>query len=210
MTFPAGSRVNDKALYGPPAGPVLIEVPTFDFVMIDGVGDPRTSADYQVAVTALYAFSYPIVMTLKRTGRSDLKVRPLEGLWWAEDVAAFDPTTEDRASWQWTMMIRQPYGVPTDIENAAMAKMATKIGSAVADRVRIEEFEEGRCVQLMHLGPYAEEGPDIARLHHFAAAQSLHLQGHHHEIYLSDPRRCAPQKMRTVLRHPVSASPARA
>jgi hypothetical protein len=196
-------RTDDKTLYRPPADPVLVEVPSFEFVMIDGSGDPGTSPDYQAAVGALYAVSYPVVITLKRARGLDLKVRPLEGLWWADDLSVFQPASEDRSSWRWTMMIRQPEDVPGALYDAAVAKMAKKLGRAVADRVRIERFDEGLCVQLMHRGPYAGEGPDIARLHDFAAAQGLRLRGHHHEIYLTDPRYCAPDKMRTVLRHPV-------
>jgi hypothetical protein len=196
-------RPDDRTLYRPPGDPVLVEVPPFDFVMIDGAGDPRTSSDYRTAVAALYAVSYPVVITLKRSGRPDLKVRPLEGLWWADDLSVFQPTTEDRDSWHWTLMIRQPDDVPGDVYDAAISKMAKKVGPAVAARARIERFDEGLCAQLMHRGPYAAEGPDIVRLHEFAAAQGFQLRGHHHEIYLSDPRRSQPEKMRTVLRHPV-------
>jgi hypothetical protein len=200
---PVVVRTDDKTLYQPPTEPVLIEIPPFEFVMIDGSGDPRTSPGYQAAVAALYAVSYPVVITLKRAGRLDLKVWPLEGLWWADDLSVFQPTSEGRASWRWTMMIRQPDDVPGDVYDAAVAKMAKKLGPAVAQRIRIERFEEGRCAQLMHRGPYADEGPNIARLHEFIAAQGLRLRGRHHEIYLSDPRKTAPEKMRTVLRHPV-------
>jgi hypothetical protein len=196
-------RTDDKALYQPPVDPVLVQVPPFEFVMIDGSGDPRTSPDYQAAVAALYAVSYPVVITLKRAGRLDLKVRSLEGLWWADNLSVFQPASEDRALWRWTMMIRQPDDVPDDVYDAAIATMAKKLGQAVAARVRIERFDEGLCAQLMHHGPYTGEGPSIARLHDFAAAQGLRLRSHHHEIYLSDPRKSAPQKMRTVLRHPV-------
>lgn len=197
------ARTDDKTLYQPPGDPVLVEIPSFEFVMIDGSGDPRTSPDYQAAVTALYAVSYPVVITVKRAGRPDLKVRPLEGLWWADDVRVFQPASEDRERWRWTMMIRQPDDVPGDVYARAVAAMTRKLGQEIADRVRIERFDEGACVQLMHHGPYTEEGRDIARLHDFAATQGLRLRGHHHEIYVSDPRKSPPQKMRTVLRHPV-------
>jgi hypothetical protein len=197
------ARADDKALYQPPIDPVLVEVPSFEFVMIDGSGDPATSPGYEAAVAALYAVSYPVVVSLRRAGRPGLKVRPLEGLWWADDLSVFQPASEDRASWRWTMMIRQPDDVPGDLYDAALARMAGKLGGAVAARVRIERFDEGLCAQLMHRGPYADEGADVTRLHDFAAARGLRLRGHHHEIYLSDPRRCAPQKLRTVLRQPV-------
>jgi len=194
---------DDGTLYQAPAEPVLVRVPPFTFVMIDGIGDPTTSPGYQAAIGAVYAVSYPVVITLKRAGRTELKVRPLEGLWWAGDLSAFNPASQDRASWRWTMMIRQPEDVPPDVYAAALAKMAAKTIPDVAGRVRVERFDEGLCVQLMHHGPYAVEGPSVVRLHGFAAARGLRLRGRHHEIYLSDPRRAAPEKMRTVLRQPV-------
>ena len=195
----------DRVQYRPPTDPVLVDVPAFEFVMVEGSGDPNTSVDYQAAVAALYAFSYPVVITLKKAGRSDLKVRPLEGLWWAEDIGVFDSTREDRSAWRWTMMIRQPDDIPVGVTDAGMVNVTKKVGSSMAERVRFERFDEGRCAQLMHHGPYQEEGPSIARLHDFVAAQGLRLRGNHHEIYLSDPRKAAPAKMRTVLRHPVTA-----
>jgi hypothetical protein len=197
---------DDRTLYQPPAEPVLVRVPPFTFVMIDGIGDPVTSPGYQAAIGAVYAVSYPVVITLKRAGRTELKVRPLEGLWWADDLSAFNPASQDRASWRWTMMIRQPEDVPRDVYAAALAKMAAKTIPDVAGRVRVERFDEGLCAQLMHHGPYAVEGPSVVRLHGFAAARGLRLRGRHHEIYLSDPRRAAPEKMRTVLRQPVAES----
>jgi hypothetical protein len=196
-------RTDAKTLYQPPVDPVLVEIPSFEFVMIDGSGDPSTSLDYQSAIAALYGVSYPVAITMRRAGQLDVKVGPLEGLWWADNLDVFQPATQDRASWRWTMMIRQPDDVAGGVYDAAIAKTAKKLGASVASRVRIERFEEGLCAQLMHRGPYADEGPNIARLHDFVAAQGLRLRGHHHEIYLSDPRRCAPHKMRTVLRNPV-------
>lgn len=196
-------RTDDRTLYQPPADPVLVRVPPFTFVMVDGIGDPGTSPGYQAAIGAVYAVSYPVVITLKRAGRTELKIRPLEGLWWADDLSAFNPASQDRASWRWTMMIRQPEDVPPDVYAAAFAKMAAKTIPDVAGRVRVERFDEGLCAQLMHHGPYAVEGPSVVRLHGFAAARGLRLRGRHHEIYLSDPRRSAPEKMRTVLRQPV-------
>jgi hypothetical protein len=198
------ARTDDKALYRPPADPVLVEIPSFEFVMIDGSGDPNTSPAFESGVGALYALSYPVVITLKRAGRVDLKVRPLEGLWWAEDLDVFQRTGDDRASWRWTLMIRQPDEVPAEVYGAALAALAKKVGTTVADQVRIERLDEGLCAQLMHRGPYDDEGPDIARLHDFVAAQRLRLRGHHHEIYLSDPRRASPGTMKTVLRQPVA------
>lgn len=198
------AQVDERDLYRPPREPVLVEVPPFDFIMVDGMGDPSTSAAFEAAVGALYAFSYPVVIPLKRSGRAELKVAPLEGLWWADDLGAFDPARQDRGAWRWTLMIRQPVDIPADVLANAFAKMTKKVGADLASRVRFERFDEGRCAQLMHHGPYAEEGPNIVRLHEFIAAQGSRLRGHHHEIYLSDPRRSAPEKMRTILRQPVT------
>ena len=197
------AEVDEKALYRPPRDPVLVEVPSFDFIMVDGTGDPSTSAAFEAAVGALYSFSYSVVIPMKRSGRADLKVAPLEGLWWADDLGAFDPARQVRDAWRWTLMIRQPAEIPAEVLANAFAKMAKKVGADLAAGVRFERFDEGRCAQLMHHGPYADEGPNIVRLHEFIAAQGLTLRGHHHEIYLSDPRRSAPDKMRTILRQPV-------
>lgn len=192
------------ALLRAPRRPVLVDVPEFQFAMIDGIGDPSTSSDYQDVVSALYSVSYPVVIGLKREGVTGLKVAALEGLWWAEDLGAYDPARQQRDSWQWTMMIRQPDEATPERFEAVRAKAAAKVGRQVADRLRLEHFREGRCAQMMHHGPYADEGPNIALLHEFIHASGLETVGKHHEIYLSDPRRSAPEKMRTVLRQPVT------
>ena len=197
------AEVDGKALYRPGREPVLVEVPPFDFIMVDGMGDPSTSVAFEAAVGALYAFSYSVVIPMKRSGRADLKVAPLEGLWWADDLGAFDPARQVRDAWRWTLMIRQPSDIPAAVLANAFAKMTKKVGADLAAGVRFEQFDEGRCAQLMHHGAYSDEGPNIVRLHEFIAAQGLTRRGHHHEIYLSDPRRSAPDKMRTVLRQPV-------
>jgi hypothetical protein len=199
-------RADDRTLYQPPAVPVLVRVPALTFVMVDVHGDPAMSADYRAAIAAVYAVSYPVVTALKRAGRAELKVRPLEALWRADDLGAFNPGRQDRASWQLTMMIRQPDDVPAEVYYSAFSKMAAKTRPDVAARVRVESFDEGLCAQLMHNGPYAVEGRSIVRLHDFAAARGLRLRGRHHEIYLSDPRRGVQGKMRTVLRQPVGDS----
>ena len=131
----------------------------------------------------------------------DYVVPPLEGLWWAEDMGAF--VADDRDSWAWTMMIMQPDWITIDMVQRAMAKAAAKTGTA-SDSLRFGAFAEGLSVQIMHVGPYAEEGPTIARLHdEFLPDNGLVENGYHHEIYLGDPRRTAPEKLKTVLRQPV-------
>lgn len=193
----------DRLLYRPPTTPVLVEVPRFDVLAVDGIGDP-TGASFQQAVSVLYSLTYPVVMTLRRAGRAEVKVWPLEALWWAHDMVVFQPERADRDAWRWTAFLRLPDEVPDDVMAAARAKATVKLGPEVVGRAQATTLDEGLCAQVMHRGPYSEEGPTIAALHAFIAARGLRLRGHHHEIYLSDPRRCAPANMRTVLRQPVS------
>lgn len=193
----------DTHLLKPPKTPVLVDVPPYGFLMVDGVGDPE-GPSFQQAVAVLYSLTYPVVIGLKRSGRTDVKVWPLEALWRADDVAVFAPDTIDRNAWQWTAMLRMPDGVPAELLDAARVRAAQKVGADAVGRVHLQRFDEGRCAQVMHVGPFADEGITIAALHAFIGAQGLTLRGQHHEIYLSDPRRCAPAKMRTVLRQPVN------
>jgi hypothetical protein len=188
-------------LYAPGRDPVLVDVPEFSFLMVDGHGDPNTADEYREAVEALYTVAYTVKFAVKRAGGTDFGVLPLEGLWWAADPAAF--VTGDKSSWDWTMMIMQPEPVTADIVERARADAAAKKALPAVARMRFEQFAEGRAAQLMYTGPYADEGPAIQRLHAFVAEQGYALAGKHHEIYLSDPRRTAPAKLRTVVRQPV-------
>jgi hypothetical protein len=190
-----------RELYAPKREPALVEVRETPFLMVDGHGDPNTAPEYRAAVESLFAVSYAVKFALKRGPLAlDYKVMPLEGLWWAEDMTSF--ATADKDAWDWTMMIAQP--PETDVQMVTAAVAAKK--PPAAELLRLERFDEGRAAQLMHVGPYDEEGPAIERLHGFIAEQGLELAGKHHEIYLSDPRRAKPETMRTVLRQPVSAS----
>jgi hypothetical protein len=193
------------ALYRPPRTPVIVDVPEMSFLMLDGTGDPNTSAEYAAAIAALYSVSYTIKFTLRRAPQgSDYKVLPLEGLWWADDVAAFG--LAQKQDWRWTMMIGQPdLATPALVAQACAEVLRTKRLPAVS-RVRLERFHEGRCAQVMYVGPYSEEAPTIAALHAFIRTQGYTFDGRrqkHHEIYLSDPRRTAPTKLRTVIRQPM-------
>jgi hypothetical protein len=171
--------------------------------MIDGHGDPNTAAEYRGAVEALYAISYAAKFLVKAAPDGvDYGVLPLEGLWWTADMATF--STEDKSAWDWTMMIMQPDVVAAEIFERALEKTA-KNGLTAQDLVRLERFSEGRSAQIMHVGPYATEQPTIERLHTFIVDQGLQRRGKHHEIYLSDPRRSAPERMKTIIRQPVAA-----
>ena len=127
---------------------------------------------------------------------------PLEGLWWTPDMATF--STDDKSQWDWTMMIVVPEPVTAEVVEDARASAARKHPLASLDRVRLERFAEGRCAQVLYVGPYSAEGPTIAALHAFIAANGCALSGKHHEIYLGDPRRAAPDKLRTIVRQPVA------
>ncbi len=187
-------------LYTARTVPGVVEVPELTFVMIDGHGDPNTSPEYAEAVSALYTVSYAAKFALKRAGVIDYSVMPLEGLWWVPDMAAF--SVEDKASWDWTMMIMQPDEVTGEVFAQAKAKAAGKELPAL-DRVRLERWGEGRAAQVLHRGPYSAEGPTVAALHAFITGQGSKLAGKHHEVYLSDPRRAAPERMKTILRQPM-------
>ncbi len=182
-----------------------MEVPELCFLMIDGRGDPNSSEAYQDALGALYGIAYTLKFTLKKAEpERDFKVAPLEGLWWADvEAPSMAALQADRDSWNWTMMIAVPDGV-TAAEFAAAAEAAARRRPLpAAARVRLERFAEGLAAQIMHVGPYADEAPTIAALHAFVEEQGYALRGRHHEIYLGDPRRTAPERLKTVLRHPV-------
>jgi len=191
-----------RELYQPPTEPVTVDVPAMNFIMIDGSGDPETDPWYQQVVEALYAVGYSIKFILKeRSEDLDFVMPPLEGLWWAEDMAAF--TEAKREDWQWTMMLMIPEPVDDEMYLEGHKKACEKKCLVAADLMRFERFDEGLSAQIMHRGPYAEEGPTVQRLHAFIAEQGHRPRGKHHEIYLSDPRRAKPESMKTVIRQPV-------
>jgi hypothetical protein len=179
---------------------VTVDVPALRFLMIDGQGDPNTSASYAAAVEALFSVSYTAKFMVKKTRSVDYAVMPLEGLWWADDLSVF--AAGDRAKWRWTMMIMQPSFATDAVIDAARSEVAKKKGLAALDELRLETFAEGSCAQVLHVGPFTEEEPTIARLHDFIVARTG-LRGQHHEIYLSDIRRAAPAKWKTIIRQPM-------
>lgn|SRR5690606_12287911 len=189
-------------LYRPPAsGIVEVEVPAFGFLMVDGRGDPDASPAWREAVEALFAVAYTLKFALKKQRALDYVVMPLEASWWSDDLSSFVRGARD--AWQWTAMIMQPPEVDAAMVAAAVASAGAKKALPALGRVRLETLAEGRCAQLLHVGPYAEEGPAIARLHEYIRARSA-LRGRHHEIYLNDARRIAPAKWKTILRQPMA------
>lgn len=196
-------RKESKEVYTAAAEPGLVDVPEFSFLMVDGHGNPNDAVTYRQAVEALYSVSYTIKFALRRAATPlDYRVLPLEGLWWVPDMSQF--SIERKEDWDWTMMIRQPNEVDERLFDEATQQAVAKKRLPAAPLLRLESFTEGLAAQVMHIGPYAAEGPTIQRLHDFIAALGLELAGKHHEIYLGDPRRSAPEKLKTLLRQPVA------
>jgi len=187
-------------LYRATRTPRLLVVPALRFLTVDGQGDPETSAAYADAVQALFAVSYTAKFALRKAGAEDFRVGVLEGLWWATDLEAF--ATGDRSQWQWRMMIHQPDEIDAELLDRVTEQVAAKKDLPTARSLRLVTFEEGPSAQVMHVGPYDAEQPTIERLHAFLRDQGLTLTGHHHEIYLGDPRRAAPERLRTIIRQP--------
>ncbi len=185
---------------GKVGAPEFVEVPAARFLMIDGHGNPNTSSAFAETVQTLYSGAYAIKFALKKAGGPDERVAPLEGLWWGSEDVDFAASSKD--DWDWTMMIRIPDVATDELIAAALAGAAAKKPDLVFDRVRVEQFAEGSAAQVMYIGPYAEEGPTIAALHAFIAEHGYRRAGRHHEIYIGDPRRADPARLKTVLRQP--------
>ncbi len=192
-----------KHLYQPPAKTVVqLDVPAMNFLMIDGEGDPNTSQAYADGVEALFTLSYALKFKVRKTALAiDYGVMPLEGLWWADDMSTFTP--ENKSNWKWTMMVMQPAFVTRAMVDEAKADVRKKKDLAALPELRFEVYGEGRCAQIMHIGPFSEEGPAIEMLHRFIVEHGGTLVGKHHEIYLSDIRKADPAKWKTVIRQPM-------
>ncbi len=196
-----------KELYFPPTTPVLVEVPPLTFLVVDGRGAPE-GGGFQEAMQALYSAAYTLKFSVKgRDPSLDWKVMPLEALWWVEGVEYLGLQAVDESrkeDWEWRAMIVQPDYVTAEMLDGARDELVRKkkTGPRLAD-VRLERIDEGRCAQVMHVGPYAAERPTIEALHAFIDGQGMRISGHHHEIYLGDPRRTAPERLRTVIRYAV-------
>lgn len=191
-----------KQLFSAKPGPGVVDVPRLQYLMIEGRGAPEDPL-FEGAVQALYSTAYTVKFSLKHAGRQDFVVPPLEGLWHADDPSVF---TEDRRDeWQWVLMLMQPGHVTASDIAEALEVLSSKGKRAESHgRLQLRPLAEGRAVQCLHVGPYSDEGPSIQALHEYAAEQGYSLAGMHHEIYLSDPRRTAPEKLKTILRQPVA------
>lgn len=191
-----------KYLYQPSSKEVVIvDVPPMNFLMVDGEGDPNTSQAFSDAIAALFAVSYTVKFMIKKSVMAiDYSVMPLEGLWWADDMSKFSP--EDKSIWKWTVMIMQPLFVTRELVDRAIADVKKKKNLITISKVRFEGFEEGKSAQIMHIGPFSKEGPTIERVHEFIETIGKR-RGKHHEIYLSDIRKAAPSKWKTIVRQPL-------
>ena len=198
-------KKTQKELYQPNAKePVIIEVPEMQFLMIDGMGSPGDSQEYQDALSVLYPVSFRTKFLSKAKGK-DYVVPPLEGLWWADNLNDFKEGNRDK--WKWTMMIRQPDWITQDLINEAIAITKEKKPELLKllPKLRLEKYKEGKAAQIMHIGPYSEEGPTVQKFHDYIQKEGGKfdgLQDKHHEIYLSDPRRANPKTMKTIIRQP--------
>jgi hypothetical protein len=182
----------------------LVTVPPLKYLMFNGFGDPDASPDFQAGVEALYSASYTLKFRLKQEQALDYVVPPLEGLWWML-LADFDLYRRD--DWRWTLMLPQPEEVTRELLGQGVAAASKKKALPALEKLRLEIYDEGRAAQILHVGPYREEVATIDRLHAFIKERGFHLCGKHHEIYLSDPQRTAPEKLKTILRQPISLEP---
>ena len=207
-------KKEQKELYSPTTEPSLIKVPSMKFIMVQGKGNPNDSeGEYPHAIQLLYALSYNLKMAQKNSPSTeyDYVVSPLEGLWWLEDPTELDFT--NRNKYHWISMIRQPDFITPEMFEAAKTAVAKKTPELIVDKARLEYFEEGLCVQCMHLGPYATEPETIKKMDAFAKQNNLKYDigttlpdGHtrrHHELYLSNTKKVKAEAMKTILRHPV-------
>lgn len=211
MSAPFDFKKEYKELYQPKTKPSIVDVPEMLFIAVDGSGDPNTSPEYQRAVETLYGLSYAIKMSPKSghaiEGFFDYVVPPLEGLWWGGDIDLETMTITDKSKFSWRMMIRQPEFVTEEVFAWAQETLAKKKPELDPSIAKLWRFGEGLCVQVLHIGPYDEEPETVRQMDAWAKEQGYRIDisstRHHHEIYLSDPRRTAPEKLKTVLRHPI-------
>jgi hypothetical protein len=190
-----------KNLYNPSAKEVtVVDVPAMNFLLINGEGAP-TSPQYSEAIESLFNVAYTLKFMVKKSKGIDYVVMPLEGLWWVDDMTKFSADRKD--DWKWTAMIMQPQYVTEEDVNLAVEQVKKKKNPAALSKVRFESFKEGSAAQIMYVGPFSAEGPTIAKIHAHIQNSGHVLSGKHHEIYLNNPAKTAPEKLKTVLRQPL-------
>ncbi len=191
-----------KSLYNPSSKEITtIDVPAMNFLLIDGEGAP-TSSQFIEAVEALFSVSYTLKFIIKKGKGVDYGVMPLEGLWWVDDMTKFNADQKDE--WKWTAMIMQPKYVDASDVTLAVEQVKKKKKLVALPKVRFESFKEGNAAQIMYVGPFSAEGPTITKIHAYIENSGHTLSGKHHEIYLNNPATAAPEKLKTILRQPMS------
>jgi hypothetical protein len=191
-----------KSLYNPSSKEITtIDVPAMNFLLIDGEGAP-TSSQFIEAVEALFSVSYTLKFIIKKGKGVDYGVMPLEGLWWVDDMTKFNADQKDE--WKWTAMIMQPKYVDASDVTLAVEQVKKKKKLVALPKVRFESFKEGNAAQIMYVGPFSAEGPTITKIHAYIENSGHTLSGKHHEIYLNNPATTAPEKLKTILRKPMS------
>jgi len=191
-----------KSLYNPSSKEVTdVDVPAMNFLFVDGEGAP-TSLQYSAAIEALFSVSYTLKFMVKKNKGVDYAVMPLEGLWWVDDMTMFSADRKDE--WKWTAMIMQPKYVSAEDFKIAVEQVKKKKNPVALPKVRFESFKEGPAAQIMYVGPFSAEGPTIAKIHAYIKSCGHALSGKHHEIYLNNPATTAPEKLKTILRQPMT------
>ena len=192
-----------KGFYNPPKdSPEIVEVPELQYLMIDGTGDPNALL-FQQAVEALYSVAYTLKFSRKKQGlEPDYSMGPLQGLWWMGDNTSFDGN--QRVAWQWTCMLWLPDFISNEEVEQTVEIVKIKKPNPLLTALRIEKLKEGKVAQIMYFGAYADEAPTIMNLHAYITGGGYSLRGKHHEIYLGDPRRLAPEKLKTIIRQPIA------
>ena len=191
-----------KELYNPSSKEVsFVEVPKMKYLAIEGKGDPNTSQEYKDSIEALMGVSFKTKFIMKEEHNQDYVVMPLEGFWWSDDMENF--TIEDKSDWKWKSLVMQPYFVKEEHISQAKEETGTKKDLPSLDKIEFIEIEEGLSAQILHIGPFSEEGPTVKKIHEKIDKENYEFNGLHHEIYLSDIRRAKPEKLRTIIRQPI-------
>jgi len=178
----------------------FVDVPAMNFLMVDGKGNPNDSPEYKAAIEGLFNVSYALKFMVKKTKSIDYGVTPLEGLWWVDDMTKFSAERKD--DWKCKAMIMQPNFVNAEDVKAAIEQVKKKKNLPAITKIRFESFNEGKAAQIMHIGPYSAEGANIAKIRAFIQSNGYSLGGKHHEIYLNNPGKTAPEKLKTIMRQP--------
>lgn len=195
-----------KALYTASAKKCsIVTVPPLRFLMIDGYGNPNTSNEFKNAVETLFSVSYALKFMVKKSIEVDYGVMPLEGLWWCDNMKEF--SVENKEVWNWTIMVMQPECITSELLTKAIEKVRQDKGLSALDNMRFDTYDEGMSAQILHVGPFSEEGPTVEKLHCYFNESGYQMNGKHHEIYLSDTRRGDPRNWKTIIRQPISISP---